>query len=97
LRADIYARLLEKSVSLTPQHRLIRVEGTGAVIENIFSQRRETVAADAVVVATGQVANDSLLGVARTLTAEVHAIGDCVATRRLHDALLDANLVARRL
>jgi len=36
LRADIHARLLNKSVSLTPQHRLIGIDGTGVVIENIF-------------------------------------------------------------
>ncbi|HMK67423.1 MAG TPA: FAD-dependent oxidoreductase [Stellaceae bacterium] len=97
LRADIHARLLEKSVALTPQHRLLGIESGGAVIENVFSRRREIVPADAVVIAIGQIADDDLLNVARSLAAETHAIGDCVAPRRLHDALLDANLVARRL
>ena len=97
LRADIHARLLDKTVSLTPQHRLIAIESAGAIIENIFSRRKETIAADAVVIATGQVADDGLLSIVRPLAAEACAIGDCVAPRRLHDALLDANLVARRL
>lgn len=97
LRADIHARLLDRSVVLTPQHRLRGIESTGAMIENVFSRQQERVGADAVVVATGQVANDGLLSVARRLVAETHAIGDCVAPRRLHDALLDATLVARRL
>ena len=97
LRADIHARLLDKTVWLSPQHRLVTIDSGGAVIENIFSRRKESVAVDAVVIATGQVANDGLLGIARPLAAETHAIGDCLAPRRLHDALLDANLVARRL
>jgi 2,4-dienoyl-CoA reductase (NADPH2) len=97
LRADIHARLLDRSVILTPQHRLRGIESGGAVIENIFSQRREVIPVDTVVIATGQVANNGLLGVARGIVAETYPIGDCVAPRRLHDALLDATLVARRL
>ena len=58
---------------------------------------RETVAADALVVAVAQTANDDLLAVARAHGAESHGIGDCVAPRRLHDALLDATLVGRRI
>jgi 2,4-dienoyl-CoA reductase-like NADH-dependent reductase (Old Yellow Enzyme family) len=99
LKTSVYTRLRQKGVTMTPLVRVAEIgQGWVRLADTLTGQER-TVEADTVVVATGGRAQDDL---ARGLAAagagvEVHVVGDALAPRTIHDAILTATRVARRL
>lgn len=64
---------------------------------NATSGETETIACDLVVVQTGRAAVADLAETLRAAGIETHAIGDCVAPRRVSQALFEAQRLARHL
>src|SRR5581483_2419619 len=85
----ILRRLLEAGVELVPLHRANRFDGGRVVIEHVLTGRRSEIDCDSCVVASASRANGSL-------AAELEGlVGDAVAPRRVHDAILEGTRAGR--
>jgi N,N-dimethylglycine/sarcosine dehydrogenase len=96
--APLYARLYTKGVVLTPCSELRAVEGSTVVVRNVFSgAERRIEAVDTVVLATGSRSTDALYRALKGQVPVLHAAGDCVAPRGVHQAILDGTRAARAI
>lgn len=68
-----------------------------ARLMNAASGEEEEIACDLVVVQTGRSSRSALARALRQAGIETHAVGDCVAPRRLSHALFEGQRLARRL
>ncbi|MBC9734768.1 FAD-dependent oxidoreductase [Nocardioides marmotae] len=96
---SITTRLRRAGVRLTAGVELVGISEDTVTLGDVYSgeeELREPV--DAVVLVTGQIAEDSLLHALREAgRPRVVAIGDCVAPRRIFDAIWEGELAARQL
>jgi mycofactocin system FadH/OYE family oxidoreductase 2 len=99
LKPALYRRLFTKGVVMTPLTRVVEVGSRTIRVEHVYSGQQRELPADLVVLALGGEARAELYHALRAAapTLEVHRVGDAVAPRRLHDALLDAARVARMI
>ena len=96
--APLYARLYAKGVVLTPCSELRAVEGSTVIVANVFSgAERRIEGVDSVVLATGSRSTDGLYRALKGHVPELHAAGDCVAPRGVHQAILDGTRAARAI
>jgi NADPH-dependent 2,4-dienoyl-CoA reductase/sulfur reductase-like enzyme len=96
--APLYKRLFTEGVVLTPGTELRAVEGSAVIVTNVYSGvERRIEGVDTVVLSAGSRSTDSLYRRLKGQVAELYAVGDCVAPRGVHQALLDATRVARAL
>src|SRR5262245_51146571 len=96
--APLYRRLFTRGVVLTPGTELRAVEGSAVIVANVYSgAERRIEGVDTVVMATGSRSADSLYRALKGQVAELYAVGDCVAPRGVHQAILDATRVARAI
>ena len=96
--APLYARLYAKGVVLTPCSELRAVEGSTVIVANVFSgAERRIEGVDSVVLATGSRSTDSLYRALKGHVPALHAAGDCVAPRGVHQAILDGTRAARAI
>ena len=92
----LYTRLFGKGVTLTPHTELVGVEGSTVVVANAYTgTQRRIDGVDTVVLSMGSRSTDALYRALRNRVAAIHAIGDCVAPRGIHQALLEGTRVAR--
>lgn len=73
------------------------VTAAGALLMNATSGEVDTVACDLVVVQTGRSSRSGLAEALHKSGIETHAIGDCVTPRRVSNALLEGQRLARQL
>ncbi len=96
--APLYKRLFTRGVVLTPGTELRAVEGSAVVVANVYSgDERRIEGVDTVVLSAGSRSTDSLYRALKGQVPELHAVGDCVAPRGVHQAILDATRVARAI
>ena len=96
--APLYSRLFAKGVTLTPHTDLVAVEGSAVVVANVYTRaERRIEGVDTVVLSMGSRSVDALYRALKGRVGEVHAIGDCVAPRGIHQAILEGTRVARAL
>jgi len=96
--APLYARLYRKGVVFTPCTELRAVEGSTVIVANVFSGvERRLEGVDSVVLATGSRSTDALYRALRGHVPVLHAVGDCVAPRGVHQAILDGTRAARAI
>jgi mycofactocin system FadH/OYE family oxidoreductase 2 len=96
--APLYARLHTRGVVLTPGTELRAVEGSTVIVANVYSgAERRLEAVDTVVLASGSRSTDALYRALKGQVPELYAVGDCVAPRGVHQAILDATRVARAI
>lgn len=93
----LYPMLLEKGITLTPLSWVRSVSGRSVTLYNLYSEEEWTVDADAIVVALGGKANNSLAAALDGQVKELHTVGDAVAPRRIMYATRDGNRVGRML
>jgi len=94
--APLYKRLFTAGVVLTPGTELRSVEGSAVIVANVHSGvERRIEGVDTVVLAAGSRSTDALYRALKGQVAELYAVGDCVAPRGVHQAILDATRVAR--
>lgn len=73
------------------------VTAEGASLMNVTSGHAETLSCDLVVVQTGRTSRSGLVAEFRKSGIETHAIGDCVAPRRMSNAVFEGQRLARQL
>jgi mycofactocin system FadH/OYE family oxidoreductase 2 len=94
--APLYSRLFAKGVTLTPHTDLVAVEGSAVVVANVYTRaERRIEGVDTVVLSMGSRSIDALYRALKGRVAALHAIGDCVAPRGIHQAILEGTRVAR--
>jgi 2,4-dienoyl-CoA reductase-like NADH-dependent reductase (Old Yellow Enzyme family)/thioredoxin reductase len=96
--APLYKRLFTRGVALTPGTELRAIEGSAVIVANVYSgAERRIEGVDTVVLAAGSRSTDTLYRALKGQVAELYAVGDCVAPRGVHQAILDATRVARAI
>lgn len=94
----LYERLFSLGVIFTPHTEVKAIEGSMVFVENAYSkEERRIEGVDTVVLAMGSRSTDDLYRALKGRVRELHAIGDCVAPRGVHQAILEGTRVARRL
>jgi len=94
----LYTRLFQKGVTLTPHTELVAVEGSTVVVANSFTRvERRIDGVDTVVLSMGSRSTDAIYRALKNRVAALHAIGDCVAPRGIHQAILEGTRVARMI
>jgi mycofactocin system FadH/OYE family oxidoreductase 2 len=96
--APLYTRLFAKGVTFTPHTELLAVEGSAVVVANALTRaERRIEGVDTVVLAMGSRSTDALYRALKGTVPVLHAIGDCVAPRGVHQAILEGTRVARAI
>ena len=94
--APLYTRLFAKGATFTPHTELVAVEGSAVVVANALTRsQRRIEGVDTVILAMGSRSTDALYRALKGKVAVLHAIGDCVAPRGVHQAILEGTRVAR--
>jgi mycofactocin system FadH/OYE family oxidoreductase 2 len=94
----LYRRLREQGVELLPGTRFLGWDGGRPVVGDVFTGAARTLPdVDTVVWAGPGRVSAELLDPLRAAGLEVHAIGDCVAPRRVEHAVYEGHAVARSL
>jgi mycofactocin system FadH/OYE family oxidoreductase 2 len=94
--APLYTRLFAKGATFTPHTELVAVEGSAVVVANALTRsQRRIEGVDTVVLAMGSRSTDTLYRTLKGKVPVLHAIGDCVAPRGVHQAILEGTRVAR--
>ena len=97
LKPIILERLLAQGVRLVPLHRAIEIHPDRIVAVHTLTGEHATFEAESIVVASGGRANDSLFDALRGRIAALFVVGDAVAPRRVHDAVLEGTRVGRQV
>jgi mycofactocin system FadH/OYE family oxidoreductase 2 len=94
----LYTRLFSKGVVFTPHSDLVAVEGSTVVVANVYTgEERRIEGVDTIVLSMGARSTDGLYRALRGRVPALHAVGDCVAPRGVHHAILEGTRVARLL
>jgi pyruvate/2-oxoglutarate dehydrogenase complex dihydrolipoamide dehydrogenase (E3) component len=88
LRAFFLSRLVEKGVTLLPEVKYNEITSDGLVVTTKEGEKK-TIKADTVVLAAGAIPEKSLYQALKGKVPEVHCIGDCVAPRKILDAITE--------
>jgi 2,4-dienoyl-CoA reductase (NADPH2) len=93
-----YRRALAKGMQLTADHFLASLGSNSAtIINNYTGQPRQLENVALIVLATPQAANDLLYYQLQGTVKQLYRIGDCIAPRRVENAILDGERAARAL
>jgi len=93
-----YRRALAKGMRLTADYFLASLGPSSAtIINNYTGQPRQLENVSLAVMATPQAANDTLYHQLQGKVQQLYRAGDCVAPRRVENAILDGERVARAL
>lgn len=93
-----YGRLKRQGVVFTPNHELVEIDEDRVTIADVYTGERivrEPV--DGVVLTLGNRADDGLLRQLERAGVDAHGVGDCIAPRRIFNAIWEAEQVARAL
>lgn len=94
IRAMLYDRLSKKGVALTAFNSLRAIEGTSAVVVDLYTKRERRIEGiDTFVIAAGTRADDGLYRALGGRAAGIRAAGDCIAPRGLFAAIYEGALV----
>lgn len=92
-----YTRQFRKGVTLPPHTELVAVEGSTVVANAFTGAQRRIDGVDTVVLSIGSRSTDAISRALRNRGAARHAIGDGVAPRGIHQAILEGTRVARTI
>ena len=93
-----YRRALAKGIRLTPNHFLASLGPNSATIMNNYTgQPRQIEGIALAVMATPQSTNETLYQQLDGKVQQLYRIGDCLAPRRVENAILDGERAARAL
>jgi NADPH-dependent 2,4-dienoyl-CoA reductase/sulfur reductase-like enzyme len=94
----LYTRLFARGVVFTPHTDLVAVEGSTVVVANVYTgEERRIEGVDTIVLSMGARSTDALFRALRGRVPALHAVGDCVAPRGVHHAILEGTRVARSI
>lgn len=94
----LYSRLFTAGAVLTAHTELRAIEGSTVIVANVYSgEERRIEGVDTVVLAMGSRSTDLLYRALKERVRELYGVGDCMAPRGIHHALLEATRVARAI
>ncbi|MBI4608351.1 MAG: FAD-dependent oxidoreductase [Candidatus Rokubacteria bacterium] len=94
----LYARLFARGVILIPHTELRAIEGSTVLVANVYSgQERRIEGVDTIVLAMGSRSTDHLYRALKGKVRRLYAVGDCVAPRGVHHAILEGTRAARAI
>jgi len=94
----VYSRNFKEGVKLSPLTYMKEISGNNVVAFHVFSkEERKIEGVDTVVLATRRKANNELYERLKGRVAELYAVGDCVAPRRLGMAIYEGQKIGRQL
>ena len=97
-RQALYQRLLRNDVTLTPNTRIREITGSTVISVNHFSDKEHRIeGVDTVVIASGSKEDNALYYAIKDKVPEAYLIGDANGVRKVHNATMDAALIARAL
>jgi hypothetical protein len=83
---------------LTPYHTVTEILSDSVVVSNVHTNESRVIrGVDTVVLAAGNRAKDELYKSLRGQIRELYAIGDCVAPRKVSDAIREGHRVGRMI
>ncbi len=91
----LLGRLIEQGVELHPLQQAVEVRDGRVVAQHVLTGHLTTFEADSIVAACGNHAHDPLSAGLEGQVEELHVVGDALAPRGIHEALLDATRAAR--
>jgi len=91
----LMTRLAEKGVEIVGFTAVTEIGAGRVKTRHLLSQKEGEIACDAVVLAVGAAADDGLYHSLRGKIAELHRVGDCVAPRRMENAIYEGARVGR--
>ncbi len=98
---DLYLarqRLAKKGITFTPDIAVLEIQGTVVKGLNVYSNEMiDFEGYETLVLAAGNVSNDSLYFALKGKVEELYRIGDCVAPRKTDMAILEGHKVGRLL
>jgi pyruvate/2-oxoglutarate dehydrogenase complex dihydrolipoamide dehydrogenase (E3) component len=97
LRPDAMRRLYQQDVILIVDTIVEEIEPGRVRMVNQYNERERWLDVDTVVMSCGNKVNDELYLEIEGRLPDVRAVGDCVAPRRLHDAILAGTRAARAI
>jgi pyruvate/2-oxoglutarate dehydrogenase complex dihydrolipoamide dehydrogenase (E3) component len=97
LRPDAMRRLYQQDVTLIVDTIVEEIEPGRVRMVNQYNGRERWLDVDTVVMSCGNTVNDEVYLEIEGRLPDVRAVGDCVAPRRLHDAILSATRAARAI
>ena len=86
--------LADMDVQILTETKFLEITGNGITIADKYG-KRSTLDADTIVLAMGLRSNEGLLDALRDKVPEVYAIGDCVAPRKVINAIWEGFRIAR--
>jgi mycofactocin system FadH/OYE family oxidoreductase 2 len=91
-------RLARKGVTFTPDIAVLEIQGTMVKGLNVYSNEIfDFEGYDTIVLAAGNVANDSLYFDLKGKVKEVYRVGDCVAPRKTDMAIIEGHRIGRMI
>ena len=94
----VYQRLYSAGVVLTPNVRPLSFEAGTVLLQNAYSLLEETrEGVDTVVLAMGNRSEDGLYRALQGRVAELYLIGDAMAPRGVHNAILEGTYTGRKV
>lgn len=91
-------RLRTNGVVFTPMTCVKEIRGNKVTVYDIYTnEKRKIEVVDTVVLSMGNRANNDLYKLLKGRVKELHAVGDCVAPRRMVDAVYEGHRAARLL
>jgi len=91
----LYQRLLEKGVVLTPLTGVKEILPGEVVLYNVYTKAERRVSVDTVVVATGNRSVTDLYVALKGKMKELHRVGDCLAPRKINNAIYEGYQLGR--
>jgi NADPH-dependent 2,4-dienoyl-CoA reductase/sulfur reductase-like enzyme len=97
--ARTLARMSDKGIRFETASAPVSIEANGLRVRNVWTGEERLVAADVVVAAVGNVADDALASAlaAASPAFDVHVIGDCLAPRTALEAVREGHEAGRAL
>jgi hypothetical protein len=93
---DVYRRLARKGVTITANTSVLSIEQRHLnLLDGLTGSERQSRPVDTVILAMGNEVCDDLCHALKDRVAELHAIGDCVAPRKIDEAILDGERAGR--
>ncbi|MBI2875753.1 MAG: FAD-dependent oxidoreductase [Candidatus Tectomicrobia bacterium] len=92
-----YQRLYQKGVTLTPFTRVKEITERSVIAYQIYSRVEREIAVDQVVLVMGNAAHNGLYRSLKGQVKEIYAVGDCVAPRKVVDAIYEGQGVGLSL
>jgi 2,4-dienoyl-CoA reductase-like NADH-dependent reductase (Old Yellow Enzyme family)/thioredoxin reductase len=94
-RSAVLQKLKENAILTEVGAKAVAFDAEGVVVER--AGQKETIAAEAVVLAVGLKPVDSLAQILEGLVDEIHVVGDCAGPRRIRDAIHEGARAGREV